>query len=120
MKTFLPLKQTVAKSLMLVLVCFFIQQSTFAQALSFKSPVIESGTVLLEGAEYRFSDVAANVDALVNIEDLINGAEVREMDQTGGLGYDAAFQPLVYTRGYRNVLCSFFYNICSERNKVFC
>jgi Secretion system C-terminal sorting domain len=99
MKTFLPFKQTVAKSVTLVLVCLFIQQAASAQALSFKSPVKQSGTALQKGAEYRFSDVATNVDALVKIEDLINGAEVREIDQTGGLGYDAAFQPLVYSPG---------------------
>jgi hypothetical protein len=99
MKTFLPFKQTVAKSVTLVLVCLFIQQAVSAQALSFKSPVKESGTALQKGAEYRFSDVATNVDALVKIEDLINGAEVREIDQTGSLGYDAAFQPLVYSPG---------------------
>jgi hypothetical protein len=99
MKTFLPFKQTVAKSVTLVLVCLFIQQAASAQALSFKSPVKQSGTALQKGAEYRFSDVATNVDALVKIEDLINGAEVREIDQTGSLGYDAAFQPLVYSPG---------------------
>ena len=99
MKTLLPLRQTIVNLMLLVAVSLFTRQIISAQALSFKSPVKESGTDLQKGASYRFSDVAANVDAVVKIEDLINGAEVRAIDQTGGLGYDAAFQPLVYTPG---------------------
>ena len=105
MKTFLHLKQTIVKLIMLVCVSLFMQQASSAQALSFKNYTKEnaSDADLQEGTVYRFSDVALNVDALVKIEDLVNGAEVREMDQPGtgtsGVGYDAAFQPLVYTPG---------------------
>jgi Secretion system C-terminal sorting domain len=98
MKTFVPLKQILVKLMLLVSISLFFNQATSAQALSFKSPVLESGTDLQKGAEYRFSAVAAGIDAIVKIEDLINGAEVKEIDQTG-VGYNAAFQPLVYTPG---------------------
>jgi hypothetical protein len=104
MKTFLPsLKQMFVKLIVLVSVSVCLQQVGSAQPLSFKSPVKESGTALAKGATYRFSNVATNVDALVKIEDLVNGATITEIDQTGtgptAFGYENAFQPAIYCPG---------------------
>jgi Secretion system C-terminal sorting domain len=70
------------------------QSVSGANGLTFKNPVLVSGTDLLAGATYRFSDVTTNVYALVRIDSLVNGAEVRKIDDnSGGLGYLDAFQP---------------------------
>jgi Secretion system C-terminal sorting domain len=98
MKTFVPFKQALVKWMLFVAISLFFTQTISAQALSFKSPVLQSGTDLQKGASYKFTAVAAGIDAIVKIEDLVNGAEVKEIDQTG-VGYNAAFQPLVYTPG---------------------
>ena len=97
MKTFLHLKKI--KFILILSVSLFFQQAISAQSLSFISPVLEKGDALQIGATYRFSDVLLNVDALLTIEDLINGAEVRQIDNAEGQGFGAAFQPLVYSPG---------------------
>jgi hypothetical protein len=99
MKTFLLLKKITIKFILLLSVSIFFQQAVSAQSLSFVSPVLESGDPLEKGSTYRFSDVLANVDALVTIEDLINGAELRQIDNAEGQGFNAAFQPLIYSPG---------------------
>lgn len=97
MKTLLHIKKTSLRFTFLFFLFLFLQQTVSAQALSFSSPLLETGADLQIGAQYRFSDVLINVDALVTIEDLVNGAEVREMDNTEGL--TASFQPVIYTPG---------------------
>ncbi len=70
------------------------QSVSGANGLAFKNPALVSGTNLLTGATYRFSNVTTNVYALVRIDSLVNGAEVRQIDDnSGGLGYLDAFQP---------------------------
>ena len=89
----------------MVMICLLIQQSSASQPLSFKNAVKEkaSDADLQKGTEYRFSDVSANVDAIVKIEDLIGGAQVMAIDEPGigtnKVGYEDAFQPLVYSPG---------------------
>lgn len=43
--------------------------------------------------------MTANIDALVRIDSLINGASVVEIDQSSGFGYDDAFQPKIMSGG---------------------
>ncbi len=99
MNTFLHVTKKIKQAIGLTLLGLFFQQTISAQSLSFASPVLESGNAFQIGAQYRFTDVAVNVDALVTIEDLVNGAEVRQMDHTEGAGFDSAFQPSIYTPG---------------------
>ena len=55
-----------------------------------------AGTNLQIGASYRFLDVTTNVDAIVTIDSLVNGAKVNKIDDNGnGVGYTAAFQPAI-------------------------
>ncbi len=70
------------------------QSVSGANGLAFRNPTLVSGTNLLTGATYRFSNVTTNVYALVKIDSLVNGVEVRQIDDnSGGLGYLDAFQP---------------------------
>lgn len=73
-------------------------ESLFAQ-LVFKNPERIAGNNLEAGAVYRFPKVTANIDALVRIDSLINGASVVEIDQSSGFGYDDAFQPKIMSGG---------------------
>ena len=60
--------------------------------LSFQNPQRESGTDLQVGATYRFSNVAAGIDALVTIDAFNNGASLVEIDEIYE-GSPDAFQP---------------------------
>jgi len=94
MKKSLHVQQFFVKIVLLLSVSLLIQQTSRAQTLSFKSPFLEDGVDLQVGAMYRFTDVATNVDALVTIQDLVNGATIISMDNNA-TGYDDAFQPII-------------------------
>ena len=102
MKTVLPLKQEVLK-LSFVLIFSLTMLSAFAQSstgLIFKDPSLKSGNELQKGAVYLFKNVAEGVDATVSIDNLVNGASVKKIDDnSGGLGYTDAFQPEVQIGG---------------------
>lgn len=71
-----------------------------ANGLVFKNPSLKSGTDLKKGAAYLFKTVTAGVDAIVSIDDLVNGASVKKIDDnSGGLGFIDAFQPEVQIGG---------------------
>ncbi len=49
-------------------------QSRLITLLDFRNPVVVSGSALSAGAVYRFSNVAAGIDALVSIDSITNGS----------------------------------------------
>ncbi len=97
MKTFYPAVSKTAFSAILFVIIFFTAQSAQSQ-LIFKNPSIEIGNDGAINTVYRFSNVAANVDALVKIDSMVNGASVVEIDQKG-VGFDNALQPKIKSGG---------------------
>jgi len=59
--------------------------------MSFSNPQLISGTALQVGAIYRFSNVAQNVDSLVEITGFVNGGTLASIDNNIGLAN--YFQP---------------------------
>lgn len=94
----MPYRPTVnnfCTAVILTVVFLFSGKSTIAQ-LVFRNGTLEtpSNTNLKAGSVYRFSQVAPNVDALVRIDSLVNGAAVTAID-VSNTGYNDAFQPSV-------------------------
>ncbi len=71
----------------------FISQESFSQ-LVFKSPSVLQGDGKAVGSMFRFSNVTTNVDAIVTLDSLVNGATLQNIDLSGS-GYNDAFQPQV-------------------------
>ncbi len=70
--------------------------SSGSSTLKFDNYSLQSGTPLQVGAKYRFQNVENNVDAIISIDSLINGAKVTILDDnSNGVGYKDAFQPAV-------------------------
>lgn len=89
---------------LLFTVLLFISSAIISQTvpeLVFMNPVLESGTPGADGAKYRFSNVATNLDAVVEINGRSSvNVTLSSMDTTGaGLGYDKAFQPTLGIAG---------------------
>ena len=103
MKTTVPSKKVFAK-LIIVLTFSVVVTGVAAQAptgLVFKNPTLQSGNDLKKGAVYLFKDVITGVDATISIDDLVNGAKVKKIDDnSGGLGYTDAFQPEIQIGGF--------------------
>lgn len=66
--------------------------------LKFVNVTLESGTDRLVGSVYRAKSVYTNVDALIRIDSLVNGASIIEIDQANA-GYNDAFQPRIQSGG---------------------
>jgi hypothetical protein len=95
MKKFLFSKQSFLL-LLLASVPFIFTLAQSASALVFSSYSLESGTALMIGAKYRFTNIQNNVDAVVSIDSLVNGAQVIKIDDnSAGVGYKDAFQPAI-------------------------
>lgn len=62
--------------------------------LKFSKPVLISGTDGQVGATYKFSNVSPNINAYVKIENIVNGAVLKNIDDST-LGYYDAWQPTV-------------------------
>lgn len=80
----------------LITLCSFSQTSSY---LDFRNPVLEAGVAGTDGAQYRFSTVTTNVDALVTIvgrSDVLVNLLNPDMNTSG---FDGALQPQV---GYNN------------------
>jgi len=93
MKTSLP-----GKTLHLLFLAIFISCSAHAQfaPMVFQNPVLESGTFGTDGSTYRFSNIADGLDAVITITSRSNASVVlSNMDTTGSIGYDNAFQPVL-------------------------
>ena len=70
--------------------------SSNTYGLKFDNYQLISGTDLKAGAKYLFSNVDNNVDAVISIDSLVNGAKVSKIDDnSNGTGYKDAFQPAV-------------------------
>lgn len=94
MKTSLPGKKT----LHLFFLAIVINCSAYAQfaEMVFQNPVLESGTFGADGSTYRFSNIANGLDAVVTITGRSDASVVlSNMDTTGSIGYDKAFQPVL-------------------------
>lgn len=107
MKTIVLLKQSLVKFVLLIAVAAsgVLTQAqslpVLSDGLKFESFQHISGTNLEVGAVYRFASVSANVDALVTIDSLVNGAKVNKIDDnSNGTGYKAAFQPAVQSGNF--------------------
>ncbi|MBK9380731.1 MAG: T9SS type A sorting domain-containing protein [Chitinophagaceae bacterium] len=107
MKTILHSKQSLLKFLLLIVVTAsgVLTQAqslpVLTEGLKFENFELIAGTNLQTGASYRFSDVTTNVDAIVTIDSLVNGAKVNKIDDnSNGVGYVAAFQPAVQSGNY--------------------
>ena len=113
MKTILPLKQYCTKLLLLswlLILGITIKAQTvnvLSEGLKFINPQRQSGADLQEGATYLFTDVTTNVDAVLTIDSLVNGARVTAIDDnSNGAGYRDAFQPSNQKRWhYRAIIC---------------
>jgi hypothetical protein len=86
--------------LLLIPISFLSISQTLIPHLSFRNPVLVSGTDKADGAVYRFSNVTTGVDALLKINGRSSvNVELNDIDITS-TGYDSAFQPLInYTNG---------------------
>lgn len=63
-------------------------------SMTFKTPTLISGSGGTVGAVYKFSNVAAGIDATIEIKALVGGAGLNQMDNTSQ-GYYNAWQPYV-------------------------
>jgi Secretion system C-terminal sorting domain len=93
------LKSKICKQVMLLTIMLTVSFFSFAQStvphLSFRNPVLVSGTDKAVGAMYRFSNVTTGVDALLKINGTSSSDVVlNDLDITT-TGYDSAFQPLI-------------------------
>lgn len=102
MKTIVLLKQSLVKFVLLIAMTasgvLANAQSipVLKEGLNLQNYLLVTGTDREIGATYRFSDVTTNVDAIISIDSLVNGAKVNKIDDNGGgIGYKAAFQPAV-------------------------
>ena len=102
MKTFLHFKQTFLNVALLFtgiasgVLAMAQSLPVLSEGLKFDNFQMIAGTNLQIGASYRFLDVTTNVDAIVTIDSLVNGAKVNKIDDNGnGVGYIAAFQPAI-------------------------
>jgi hypothetical protein len=94
MKTSLPCKKT----LHLLFLAIVINCSAYAQfaEMVFQNPALESGTFGADGSTYRFSNIAKGLDAVITIKSRSDASVVlSNMDTTGSIGYDNAFQPVL-------------------------
>jgi Secretion system C-terminal sorting domain len=83
----------------IVMLTILISTSASLQAqkspkLRFRNPVLVSGTGGQVGAKYKFSNVVTNIDAYITIESIVNGAVLKNIDETS-VGYNDAWQPTV-------------------------
>lgn len=90
---YLTTVKSLNRAIILSVIFLLAAESLFSQ-LVFRNPSRISGGNLQVGSVYRFSNVAPDVDALVRIDSLVNGAVVTNID-LANVGYNDAFQPTV-------------------------
>ena len=71
-------------------------QTCTSPTMSWKNPVLVSGTALQTNAVYKFQSVTPGVYALVTITGIVGGATLTSIDDLT-YGYNAAWQPVVKT-----------------------
>jgi hypothetical protein len=77
-------------------ICSFSQTVAY---LDFRNPTLEAGTAGADGAQYRFSNVTTNVDAIVTLVRRSDALVYLLNPDMNTSGFDGAFQPQV---GYNN------------------
>jgi hypothetical protein len=95
MKTFLRIRRF--SFLFLIFINTRALQAQFVPELIFENPVLIAGTAGQDGCKYLFSNVAANLDAVVTV---INRSDpsviLQNIDSTGGaIGFNKALQPIM-------------------------
>ena len=77
-------------------VLFVLPLKIFAQTYVFQNPTLITApaTDLQKGAQYRFKNINATVDAIVTITDITGGMTLSELDGTSS-GFNEAFQPFI-------------------------
>lgn len=78
---------------LLISLSFSVKAQTIPK-LKFKNPLLVAGTAGQVGATYKFSNVFNNIDAYIKIENIVNGAVLKNIDESS-LGYNDAWQPTV-------------------------
>ncbi len=73
------------------------QSTCTSPAMTWKNPVLISGTALQVNAVYKFPNVTPGVYALVTVTAMVNGAKLTNIDDNVNNGYAAAWQPVIET-----------------------
>jgi hypothetical protein len=85
-----------------VLLFLFICTKTFSQPdYIFKNPIHESGTSLMPGAIYLFTNVKTGVDARIEVMSKVGAVSLNSIDETW-TGFDEAFQPFIHVPAHSN------------------
>jgi len=87
------------KSALLAIALLFAATVSFSQELVFRNPSLVSGSAGADGAVYKFSNVANNLDALVTISGRSSSLVNLDTVDVTSTGFDKAFQPLVSYNG---------------------
>lgn len=108
MNPILTLRKYISRALAIVLL--FASTDGFAQPdYSFTGGSLTSGTALTVGATYRYNNVKAGTDAIVQITAISPGIGLTELD--GASGYPATIQPTItanpWTNGYVELTITF-------------
>ncbi|MEO5681972.1 MAG: T9SS type A sorting domain-containing protein [Chitinophagaceae bacterium] len=87
--------KTVLVIIFLIAACYSIANAQQSKELIFKNEVLESGLAGQDGAVYRFSNVTAGTDALVQINGRSSSMVQLVAIDLASTGFDKAFQPQV-------------------------
>src|SRR5262245_38480543 len=101
MKTFVPFKKMLLKIALLIAV-IFSAVAGYSQTISelvFQNPTLISGTAGQDGAQYKFSNVATGIDAVIQIKGRTSNAVILTAIDTTGTGYSKAWQPVLKYNG---------------------
>jgi len=103
MKTFLPLKQSILKTMMFICIIFAAGVNAQAQSneLMFENSSLSSGTAGEDDAVYLFPAVNSNLDALVKITGRSSNLVKLTNIDISNTGFSKAFQPQIeYNDGH--------------------
>lgn len=98
-KNMLPFELKLVPLLLVLAVSICTSIQTFSQELVFKNPELDEGTAGQNGAVYRFPNVIAGVDALVEIKGRSSSSVVLESIDVPDEGWSKAFQPKLGRQG---------------------
>src|SRR5215510_693611 len=91
----LPFVLSQTRTLIISVVAILFSLASFSQELVFKNPQLASGNDKADGAVYRFSNVAPNIDALLRITGRSDQKVKLKDPDFSASGFDKAFQPRV-------------------------
>ncbi len=105
MRTFLQSSAAAFRNVFFLAVILFTtvlkaQTVSSSDGFNFDNPQLLTENDLEIGSEYLFSNIGNNIDAIIRIDSLINGATVNKIDDnSNGTGFKSAFQPAVKSGG---------------------